>query len=92
VNQEYPGIDLDDDTRHVADELLNTIRQLPPWVGLLVCHRLRSELPELQWQIARSLHDQQGVAWSDLGRAIGVSRQAARERFGVRPPARGQVT
>jgi predicted DNA-binding protein (UPF0251 family) len=31
---------------------------------------------------ARRLHDEEHIPWSEVGQALGVSRQAAWERFG----------
>ena len=31
---------------------------------------------------ARRLHDEERISWSEIGKALGVSRQAAWERFG----------
>ena len=70
-----------------ATEVAASLAALPPPTRLLAVQRLRAHLPEVQWRTARELHDEHGFGWGELGRALGVSRQAARERFGVRPPA-----
>ena len=69
-----------------TDEVLEQLNDLPADVRLLALRRLRAELAVLQWRSARELHEQ-GWDWADVGRLLGVSRQAARERFAIRPPA-----
>jgi hypothetical protein len=34
---------------------------------------------------ARQLHDEHGYSWTDIGTVLGISRQAARQRFARQP-------
>ena len=43
--------------------------------------RLRRELDETIDFAARSLHDDAGHSWTEIGRVLGITRQSARERF-----------
>jgi hypothetical protein len=40
---------------------------------------------ELLGETVERLRDQHGYAWSDIGRALGITRQAAQQRFGRQP-------
>ena len=42
---------------------------------------LRAELDDAITDAAQALHDT-GVSWTEIARVLGVSRQAARQRFG----------
>ncbi|MDT8915775.1 hypothetical protein [Amycolatopsis sp. PS_44_ISF1] len=55
--------------------------------GLKGLVELRDELDALIVDSARKLQDQpkgQGYSWGDIGRVLGISRQAAQQRFGKR--------
>lgn len=49
--------------------------------------RLVKDMDAALGVMARHLHDQQGYSWTDFGNALGVSRQAARQRFGTQAEA-----
>ncbi|GEM_PF-6493128 len=51
-----------------------------PLVRLVTADRLASELRILLRELALDAHDS-GYTWDDIGRALGVSRAAAHERF-----------
>jgi len=44
---------------------------------------LRAELDQAIDAGARALHDDGGLSWTEIATALGVSRQAARQRFGA---------
>lgn len=44
--------------------------------------RLVKDMDDALGDLARTLHDQHDYSWTDFGDALGVSRQAARQRFG----------
>jgi DNA anti-recombination protein RmuC len=49
--------------------------------------KLRAELDDAITEGARALHDgtaeQPGLSWTEIAAVLGVSRQAARQRFGA---------
>lgn len=51
-----------------------------PLVRLVVADKLARELRVLERELALQAHDA-GHTWEDIGRALGVSRAAAHERF-----------
>lgn len=70
--------------------LMGTMTDVPPepdtppkWVELLqavVDLRQRADFIE---HLAVQTVREQGATWEDIGEALGISRQAARERFGT---------
>ena len=62
--------------RRVAD---CDLEMLP---ALAECELLADELLGIA---ARQLHDSHDYSWTDIGRVLGMSRQAARQRFGRQP-------
>lgn len=52
------------------------LAELPALAGLA------AELDGVLGDAARRLHDDCGYSWAEIGRELGVSRQAAQQRFG----------
>jgi len=46
---------------------------------------LAGVVDELLAGTARQLHDDHGYSWTEIGAALGVTRQAARQRFSRQP-------
>jgi hypothetical protein len=62
-------------------------RREVPWAaqdGLGVLRELREQQLHLELQVEAQVREliRNGASWADLGRALGVSRQAARQRYG----------
>jgi hypothetical protein len=57
-----------------------------PWPGLERLAALRAEQHRLERLVEQEVAGlvRLGVGWGDVGRALGVSRQGARQRFGTR--------
>lgn len=58
-----------------------------PWVardGLEHLSELRTQQRELERQVEEQVREliAKGVSWAALGRALGISRQGARQRYG----------
>lgn len=55
----------------------------PPWLGLLaeIAEVRRGRLDWIEYH-AIGLVRSSGATWEDIGEALGISRQAARQRFG----------
>lgn len=49
---------------------------------------LRAELDAAIDEAARRAHDDAGFSWTEIGDQLGLTRQAARQRFGVRASQR----
>lgn len=47
--------------------------------------KLRDEIDQALTIGVRQLHDEQGRSWTEIARELGVTRQAARQRYGVKP-------
>lgn len=46
---------------------------------------LAGVVDELLVGTARRLHDDHGYSWTEIGRSLGITRQAARQRFSRQP-------
>ena len=53
--------------------------------ALIALVRMRKAIDEATVLTARALHDADLLSWTDVGKELGISRQAARQRF-ARPP------
>ena len=65
-------------------------RALPPHArtGLLTLEELRQAQRQIEQAIVEQVDElsRLGAGWGVIGRALGVSRQAARQRYGTRTP------
>lgn len=49
--------------------------------ALVAIQRLRVEAREATYRAVHSLRENYGYSWTDIGRELGISRQAAQQRF-----------
>src|SRR4051794_1376031 len=52
-----------------------------PMQALRIIRTAREELRSYETQVARAAHDA-GASWTDIGQTLGISKQAARRRYG----------
>ena len=57
--------------------------------ALMISEELTSNADDLIGHFVADAR-QAGCSWTEIGHRIGVSKQAARQRFGQRPPAAGE--
>jgi len=50
---------------------------------------IREVLDEAIEDAVRGMRDARAISWGQIGRAFGISRQAAQQRYGERAPRRG---
>jgi len=68
ISRQLPAL-----ARHMAT--IGDVTDLPAFVAL------QREMDQLLVEAVTRLHDEIGYSWTEVGQVLGVSRQAARQRF-----------
>lgn len=68
----------------LADSVLEQLSAAPWDVALLAAKYLRERLPSYQFTWAHHLNRDADVGWAGVGKILGITRQAAFERFVTR--------
>jgi hypothetical protein len=67
-----------------ADDLLELARRDVPLRALSQCVKLRTQLARVEHQLVADAR-KRGATWAEIGRACGVTKQAASQKWGRTP-------
>lgn len=65
----------------LVDDLLGRLANLEPWLRLHMLKRIAATLDDVNRSTVDEMRDQ-CFTWEQIGKMLGVSRQAAHEKYG----------